>query len=139
MDLDGNVSPCHGTLYSPLKQDFIEFSDTNWNDINFVEKVQIQRFKLKPELNRMDDACKNCEATVCYKCPIVNIEQVAKEIKDHEDHEDHKKTIFKRTTPDDIVKNFQKRDPRHCGIYKTFGPIDRAFVNMKLALSTYQK
>ena len=134
MDLDGNVSPCHGTLYSPLKQDFIEFSDTNWNDINFVEKVQIQRFKLKPELNRMDDACKNCEATVCYKCPIVNIEQVAQETKEIKDHEDHEKTIFKRTSPDDIVKNFQKRDPRHCGIYKTFGPIDRAFVNMKLTL-----
>ena len=82
----------------------------------------------------MDDACKNCEATVCYKCPIVNIEQVAKEIKEHENQE---KIIFKRTAPDDIVKNFQKRDPRHCGIYKAFGPIDRAFVNMKLALSTY--
>ena len=96
-----------------------------------VKVIMLQRFKLKPELNRMDNECKNCEATVCYKCPIVNIEQVAKEIKEHENQE---KIIFKRTAPDDIVKNFQKRDPRHCGIYKTFGPIDRAFVNMKLAL-----
>ena len=65
---------------------------------------------------------------------------MAKEIKEHEkqeNHGGHEKTIFKRISSDDIVKNFQKRDPRHCGIYKAFGPIDRAFVNMKLALNTY--
>ena len=131
MDLDGNVSPCHGTLYSPLKKQFIEFSDTNWDDVKFVEKVQQQRAKLKPELNRLDPSCVGCEATVCYKCPIVNVEQAVKNYPvdpPNPSITDSKKPSIE---PNRILINFQNRDPRHCSIYKTFGPIDRAFVNIK--------
>lgn len=116
LDVEGNASVCHGALYSPLKEEFKKFTNTNIKDTEFVNKFFKTRKELESSLNRMDNSCINCEATVCYKCPIINVEQ---------------STRPASTNLNYISENFQKRDPRHCGIYKTFGPIDKALYALK--------
>lgn len=120
VSIQGDVSPCHGALYSPLKRNFENLSKAKITDTpkDFVKKVHDMRFSLKPELNKLDSECKTCEATVCYKCPIVNSEQ-------------HLQKKFPNIQNMDIINTFQNRDPRHCQIYKTFGPVDRALYNIK--------
>lgn len=126
LDVEGNASVCHGTLYSPLKEEFKKFTNTNIKDTKFVDKFFQTRNELEKSLTRMDPSCKNCEATVCYKCPIINVEQEHKNqsLLASEDSKDSKDLNY-------ISENFQKRDPRHCGIYKTFGPIDKALYALK--------
>lgn len=113
IDYDGNLSVCHGTLYSPLKKDFISFQNTNIKDSN--EDFKVKLFKTREELQKshsyIADECINCTATVCYKCPVVNLEQLNDGVQS---------------------ENFQKRDPRHCSIYKLFGKFDRLLINIKV-------
>ena len=112
IDYDGNLSVCHGTLYSPLKKDFIAFQNTNIKDSNHDFKIKLfeTREQLKKKHSFVADECITCTATVCYKCPVVNLEQLNEGVK---------------------ADNFQVRDPRHCNIYKLFGKFDRILINIK--------
>ena len=111
VDYDGTMSACHGTLYSDKKKDFANHIDTNIKDPNqkFLTRFFTSRDELKKSTDYVADGCITCEATVCYKCPVVNIEQLNE---------------FK-------PENFQVRDTRHCNIYKTFGRFDRALIASK--------
>jgi radical SAM protein with 4Fe4S-binding SPASM domain len=111
VDYDGTMSACHGTLYSDMKKDFSNHISTNIKDPNqkFLTRFFESREELKKSTEYVADSCINCEATVCYKCPVVNIEQLNE---------------FK-------PENFQVRDTRHCNIYKTFGKFDRALIESK--------
>lgn len=114
LDYTGNISSCHGVLYSKNKEDFENFHDMNIsNKIQTPEKFVTRFFQsrdaLKQHTNFVSNECVSCEATVCYKCPVINIEQ----------------TEFH-------PNNYQKRDRRHCGIYKTFGRYDRVMISSKL-------
>ncbi len=70
VDLEGNVTMCHGALYSDKKQDLI-FGNVKDNDI--VQKIKNTRFQFKEKFN-MQQHCVDCVATVCYQCPTVNHE-----------------------------------------------------------------
>lgn len=120
IDIEGSASVCHGTLYSPLKEDFKKFTNTNIKDTNFVAKFFETREELSKNLNYISDGCLGCEATVCYKCPVINVEQAQTA-----------KTTKELPESNYISNNFQNRDPRHCGIYKVFGPIDKALLALK--------
>lgn len=113
MDYDGNLSVCHGTLYSPLKKDFIAFHNTNIKDLDqdFKDKLFQTREQLQKHHSYVADECISCTATICYKCPVVNLEQINNGVQS---------------------KNFQVRDPRHCNIYKLFGKFDRLLINIKV-------
>jgi len=113
IDYEGNLSVCHGTLYSPLKKDFISFQNTNIKDSNqdFKDKLFKTREELEKHHSYVADECISCTATVCYKCPVINLEQLNEGVQS---------------------KNFQKRDPRHCNIYKLFGKFDRLLINIKV-------
>ncbi len=112
IDYEGNLSVCHGTLYSPLKKDFIAFQNTNIKDSNQDFKIKLfeTREQLKKKHQYVADECISCTATICYKCPVVNLEQLNEGVN---------------------ADNFQTRDPRHCNIYKLFGKFDRILINIK--------
>lgn len=132
-DLEGNASVCHGSLYSPLKDDFIKFHGINigtTNTVDFRTKFYETREQLKTVQDKFDDGCQTCTATVCYKCPIVNVEQSIKGLEVTEKREQLTETdLLEEET---IIETFQDRDSRHCEIYKLFGLIDRALYKLKL-------
>lgn len=112
VDYNGQISSCHGTLYSNMKKDFDEFHDMNIKEDNqsFIQKFFGSREELKAHYSYVADSCISCEATICYKCPVVNIEQL---------------NYLK-------PENFQVRDTRHCSIYKLFGKFDRIKLSEKI-------
>lgn len=123
VDYEGNLSICHGTLYSDLKTEFIQFQNNtihNEKDV-FLTKFFDTRAKIEKHHSYVSDECIGCSATVCYKCPVVNLEQIA--AKDDIPSKDDMPT--KEIKPNE----FQIRDPRHCGIYKLFGKFDRVLIN----------
>lgn len=109
LDYDGSFTTCHGALYSPNKDDFKKLHNINLSDTkpNFTKKFFESRESVKKNLEYVDNSCITCSATTCYKCPIVNIEQLSKDGIDFD------------------VNNYQVRDTRHCSIYKLFGKFDR--------------
>lgn len=67
IDLYGNVSICHGALYSDNKKDFV-FG--NIKDDNIITNLLTKSKELEKGLVK-NNHCKACLATVCYQCPIV--------------------------------------------------------------------
>lgn len=117
IDMNNTVLACHGALYAsnPLsKHKFIKQFDTNLNKNSFVDDINKTREELKKVVNKVEDSCINCSATVCYKCPIINVER--KNLKEENNY---------------LTESFQDRDPRHCEIYKLFGTIDRSLFQLK--------
>ena len=112
IDYNGNFSSCHGVLYSDKKKDFEKFHNLNLKQTEqeFIPNFFSSREELKKDSNYIGNNCITCEATTCYKCPVVNIEQLNE---------------FKPS-------NFQVRDTRHCSIYKLFGRFDRLQMSEKL-------
>ena len=87
------------------------------SNLDFTKNFFESRSKLKFHTEYVADSCINCEATVCYKCPVVNIDQLSKNGIDN-----HLKP-FEQT--------YQIRDTRHCQIYKLFGKYDRVLMTLK--------
>lgn len=114
VDYSGQISSCHGTLYSNMKKEFEDFHNMNIKetDQTFIQKFFSSREELKNHHSYVANSCITCEATICYKCPVVNIEQL-NELK---------------------PENFQVRDTRHCSIYKLFGKFDRIKLSEKIRL-----
>lgn len=100
VDLEGNVSVCHGALYSPNKADFIVGNIKDDGLVNTIMKMKERHEKIL----EVPEHCKGCEATVCYQCPIVQYDNSDKETYEERYH-----------------------DPKTdlCSIYKSFGKIDR--------------
>lgn len=99
VDIDGNMLVCHGALYSPNKKDFIigHVSDT---PIDAILKSREHHI----DIMQVPEHCRDCTATVCYQCPIINYDTSNKETYDEKYHD----------PKDDL-----------CLIYKAFGKIDR--------------
>ena len=95
-----------------MKKDFEKFHDMNLNQSKneFIPRFFSSREELKKDFDYVSHNCITCEATTCYKCPVVNIEQLNK---------------FE-------PGNFQMRDTRHCSIYKLFGKFDRIQMSEKI-------
>ena len=112
IDYNDSLTTCHGALYSPLKYKFEQFHNMNLNQnkSTFIGNFFRSREELQKNTDYVSTGCINCEATTCYKCPIVNLEQ--------------NKNDF---NPD----NYQVRDTRHCSIYKLFGKYDRTLIKLK--------
>lgn len=100
IDLQGNISVCHGALYSPNKEDFII---GNIKETGFIESILAMRTR-HLDLLVTPESCQGCEATVCYQCPIVQYDNSNKDSYEERYH-----------------------DPKSdlCGVYKAFGKIDR--------------
>ena len=100
VDLDGNVSVCHGSLYSEDKKDFI-FSHVSDDDI--VLKI-INSYWYYDKLLSTPELCVGCTATACFQCPTVQYSASSKQSKEERFH-----------------------DPKIdlCDIYKVFGKIGR--------------
>ena len=98
IDLDGNLLVCHGALYSDKKEEFIIGNVKNISD------AVIASHERHKELFDMPEQCKDCSATVCYQCPIINVDNSDKSYDDAY-HADPKSDL--------------------CSIYKSFGLIDR--------------
>ena len=115
VNIDNEVLACHGALYPTSKQSkdiFLKQFNTKITDPDFKDVLFKTRDQLKKQIDRVDDSCKTCSATVCYKCPIVNVEEKLK--------------TDTPTNDNFVFEQFQSRDPRHCEIYKIFGNIDRS-------------
>ena len=78
IDLDGNITMCHGSLYNDKKDDLIV---GNIKGNNFVKNILDMRsfhFSELKEANNEVTECTNCSATVCYQCPTVNYQHNGK-------------------------------------------------------------
>lgn len=100
VDIDGNLLPCHGAIYSPNKEDFIFGHITDENVPSLIMKAH-ERHK---SILEVPEHCRGCEATVCYQCPIVNYDNSKAKTYEEKYHD----------PKDDL-----------CQIYKAFGRIDR--------------
>lgn len=100
IDLDGNISVCHGALYSPNKE---HFQVGNIYESDFVTSILKMRTK-HLQMLKLPEYCQGCEATVCYQCPIVQYDNSPRETYEEKYH-----------------------DPKLdlCSVYKAFGKIDR--------------
>jgi len=109
IDLEGNLTPCHGALYSKNKDKLII---TNIFNNDFIESFFIKAREYK--VNLLDvgyvkkQECNDCSATVCYQCPTNNF--------------DHNQT-------DDFYDSFYSQKYDLCSIYDTFGKISRSLKN----------
>lgn len=68
IDLDGEITPCHSTMYDS----FLDHRICNIRDILLCEKLNTASVKYKDLLQYMNDECKNCNALYCLKCPAGN-------------------------------------------------------------------
>ena len=99
IDIDGNILVCHGAIYSKNKDAFIL-----GHVDDHVPNILNDAYDHHMNILEIPDHCKDCTATVCYQCPIVNYDYSSKDSYDEKFH-----------------------DPKEdlCEIYKVFGLIDR--------------
>jgi len=112
LDLDGNLSVCHGALYSDDKSELLhgnilEKDDTFSNQVLNMHAIHnsVLSFSThKSSVSNSKHICDGCEATVCYQCPTVNFSNSKKETYQEKYH-----------------------DPKTdlCSIYKNFGVISK--------------
>ena len=102
IDLDGNLSVCHGALYSPDKKDLVH---SNIYNADFLKQL-ISMQNLHKELLHVPESCESCVATVCYQCPTVQY------------------SVSNKST-----YNEKYHDPKSdlCRVYQTFGEIHRTY------------
>ena len=108
IDLEGNITMCHGALYTgEEKQNLIVGNVLEPKPISdTILNMKAKHFKiLEDHVNSNEihpNECVGCEATVCYQCPTVNYTN---------------------------NKNLEEKDKYHtpkkdlCKIYKTFGKV----------------
>jgi radical SAM protein with 4Fe4S-binding SPASM domain len=65
INLDGQISPCHGTMY----EDHKEHELGNLHDGNIVDLLEKATEKYKDLLTNMNDDCTGCKSYFCMKCP----------------------------------------------------------------------
>lgn len=66
INLDGAISPCHGTMY----EDHAEHEITNLHDDgDIVDTLDNATAKYKDLINHMNDDCVGCNSYFCMKCP----------------------------------------------------------------------
>lgn len=112
IDLDGNVSVCHGALYSDKKDELIHGNILK-RDYIFSEQLLTMMDMHNSVLSFLTHAkssssvkhvCDGCEATVCYQCPTVN---------------------FSTSDKDTYQEKFHDPKTDLCEIYKNFGVISK--------------
>ena len=65
VNLDGAMSPCHGTMYA----EYNDHEITSIFDENIVETLDKATEKYKTLVNYMNDDCVSCTSLFCMKCP----------------------------------------------------------------------
>lgn len=65
INLDGAVSPCHGTMY----EDHLDHEIGNVLDDNIVDILDKSTEKYKSLISHMNDDCTGCKSLFCMKCP----------------------------------------------------------------------
>jgi sulfatase maturation enzyme AslB (radical SAM superfamily) len=116
INVDGESYACHGSFYSPNKE---EMHGGNIEDDNWVNIMTEMTEQYKQPLGRVSDTCKNCVATTCMICPVSSLDL-------------SKKETFIERWQDRWVNNM-------CGFYKAFGEIDRSvqqYLEKEIVLKT---
>ena len=103
INVDGETYACHGSFYSPNKEEMRGGSIT---DEDWVEKVAEMSERYQAPLGRMSPICQGCVATTCMICPVSSLDL-------------SKEGSFTDRWLDRWVNNM-------CGFYKAFGEIDRS-------------
>ena len=65
INLDGAISPCHGTMY----EDHLDHEIGNIYDENIIDIVDQATEKYKGLIGHMNDDCQGCKSLFCMKCP----------------------------------------------------------------------
>ena len=116
INVDGKGYACHGSFYSPNKEEMLG-SDIMVD--SFVEDVIKMSEKYKEPLGRISSTCKDCVATTCMICPVSSLD-LSKE--------------------ENFVDKWQDRWVNNmCGFFKAFGEIDRsvqAYLDNDIPLKT---
>jgi len=109
---EGKAYTCHGILYHTDTKDnvFFDFSKHNFDEV--VERINKKRELHKHKQFIEPEECKNCEASICYKCNAVKF-QVSK-----------KKDYMDKWT--DYLNQ-----PELCKFYKTIGKYYLAYQKLK--------
>ena len=108
IDLEGNITMCHGALYTGVEKSNLIVGNILENKplATSILNMKAKHFKIledhvsSSEINKSD--CYGCEATVCYQCPTVNYSN-NKSLEESEKYHTPKKDL--------------------CKVYKTFGKI----------------
>lgn len=104
IDVDGNSYACHGSLYSPNKEDM---KGGNIQNDNFINKIIDMSTTYSDTINKgVSPICTDCVATTCMVCPVVSFDN-------------SKEVSFSDRWTDRWVGNM-------CGFFKIFGEIDRS-------------
>jgi sulfatase maturation enzyme AslB (radical SAM superfamily) len=103
INVDGKGYACHGSFYSPNKDEML---GSDIESSNFVNEVIAMSEKYKAPLHEVNDICKGCVATTCMICPVSSLDL-------------SKKESFVDRWQDRWVNNM-------CGFFKAFGEIDRS-------------
>lgn len=102
INIDGKGYACHGSLYSPYKEDM---GGTDIHDDSFIEDLKKMTTLYKAPLGRVSEICKGCVATTCMICPV---------------------SSYDLSKKDDFFDRWQDRWVNNmCGFFKAFGEIDR--------------
>jgi uncharacterized protein len=103
IDVDGNSYACHGSLYSPNKD---EMKGGHIDDDSFINNIIKMSDSLREPIQEVSDICNGCVATTCMICPVISLDN-------------SKKDNFNDKWTDRWVNNM-------CGFFKAFGEIDRS-------------
>lgn len=119
LDVDGQTYACHGTLYSPNKD---QLRGGTILDDTFVDDVIAMSNKFQGHIKETSPVCVDCVATTCMICPAASFDK-------------SKEEDFTAKWTDRWVNSM-------CGFFKTFGEIDRtvqAHLSGELELNTPNK
>lgn len=101
IDLDGEITPCHSTMYEA----FSDHRIGNILDIDIYKKLENANKKYHDLSLHMHDLCGDCDVKYCMRCPAgcYHLESICKNACNHDDQ-----YAYKWTTP----------NPNMCKVFK---------------------
>lgn len=103
VDVSGETFACHGSLYSPDRD---EMKSSSIFDDDMIEKISKFADSFENSVKAIPSSCKSCVATMCTICPV---------------------STFERSEEESFHARWEDRQINGlCDYYQTFGEIDRA-------------
>lgn len=116
IDLDGEMTPCHSTMYDA----FSEHRISNIRDISLLNKLDDATKVYKSLLNHMNDECKNCTSLFCMKCPAGNF--CLPSSLNRVDHNLSKEEVY--------AQRWTKKNINMCKVFKINDKVHKSLLNL---------
>lgn len=110
VNLDGNMSACHGLMYAEAEDHVV----ANIEDEDVIDKLAEASLKYSGLLDHMNDDCGGCDVLFCMKCPAASYE-----IPSNQNTAEYKMSLKSAQLPDNLYDmKWTTKNINMCRIFK---------------------